>query len=124
MNIDLVRAAAARVTSAGRPYELIDARIDGVAFRVFKNAPRNLLELYRASFVHGNKDFYVYQTERYSSGETWRWAARVARRLQRSGIVPGDRVGIAARNYPADFCVHGHHVDRRRCRHDERVVVG
>ena len=30
MNIDLVRAAAARVTSAGQPYELIDAKIDGV----------------------------------------------------------------------------------------------
>src|SRR5262245_14803720 len=100
MKIDLIRAAAARVTSAGQPYELIDAKIDGVGFRVFKNAPRNLLELYRASLVHGNRDFYVYQTERYSFGEAWRQAARVARRLQRFGIVPGDRVGIAARNYP------------------------
>jgi len=100
MNIELVRAASARVTAPGQPYELVDVRIDGVVFRVFKNAPSNLRELYRASLVHGNRDFYVYQTERYSFGETWRQAARVARRLQLAGIVPGDRVGIAARNYP------------------------
>jgi acyl-CoA synthetase (AMP-forming)/AMP-acid ligase II len=109
MNIDLIRAAAARVTSAGQPYELIDTKIDDVALRVFKNAPRNLLELYRASLVHGNKDFYVYQTERYSFGETWRQAARVARCLQRSEV-PGDRVGIAAAQLSEWIFAFGHHV--------------
>jgi long-chain acyl-CoA synthetase len=100
MNIDDIRAASARVTAPGRPYALVDAQIDAVTFRVFENAPQNLVELYRSSLAHADRDFYVYQAERYSFGEAWRHAARVAKRLEGAGIAPGDRVGIAARNYP------------------------
>ena len=100
MHIEAIRAASARVTAPGQPYEITSETIDGVKLRVFKNAPANLRELYRSSLVHGHKDFYVYRDERYSFGESWRQAARVAQRLVGSGIKPGDRVGIAARNYP------------------------
>ena len=100
MNIEAIRAASARVTAPGQPYEVVEQNIDGQRFRVFKNAPANLRELYRSSLAHGHKDFYVYQDERYSFGETWAHAARVAQRLQAVGIEAGDRVGIAARNYP------------------------
>ncbi len=71
-----------------------------MAFRVFKNAPANLRELYRSSLVHADKDFYVYQDERYTFDQAWRQAARVAHRLVDAGVKQGDRVGIAARNYP------------------------
>ena len=100
MNIEAIRAACARVTAAGKPYEVTQETIDGVTFRVFKNAPANLRELYRSSLVHGHKDFYVYQDERYSFGESWRQSARVAQRLLSLGVKAGDRIGIAARNYP------------------------
>ena len=46
MIIEAIRAASARVTAAGQPYEIVPQSIDGVAFRVFKNAPANLRELY------------------------------------------------------------------------------
>jgi long-chain acyl-CoA synthetase len=100
MNIEAIRAASARVTSPGQPYEVVPQTVHGVVFRVFKNAPANLRGLYRSSLVHAHKDFYVYQDERYSSDEAWRQAARVAHRLLSTGIKQGDRVGIAARNYP------------------------
>jgi acyl-CoA synthetase (AMP-forming)/AMP-acid ligase II len=100
VDIENIRAASARVTAPGQPYAVTGTTIDGVAFRVFANAPANLRELYRSSLTHGDKDFYVYQDERYSFGETWRQAASVARRLTALGVKPGDRVGIAARNYP------------------------
>jgi long-chain acyl-CoA synthetase len=100
MSIEAIRAASARVTAAGQPYEVIPQTIDGVAFRVFKNAPANLRELYRSSLVHADKDFYVYQDERYTFDQSWRQAARVAHRLVDAGVKQGDRVGIAARNYP------------------------
>ncbi len=79
---------------------MIQETIDGVTFRVFKNAPSNLRELYRSSLVHADNDFYVYQGERYSFDESWRWAARVGNGLQSRGVKFGHRVGIAARNYP------------------------
>ena len=122
MNIEAIRAASARVTAPGQPYEVGPQTIDGVAFRVFKNAPANLRELYRSSLVHGHKDFYVFQDERYSFGESWRQAARVANRLQDSGIKPGDRIGGTQLSRVA-VRVHGHHVGRRGRRHDERLVV-
>ena len=100
MNIEAIRAATARVTARGQPYEVVQATIDGSTFRVFAHAPPNLRELYRSSLVHGDKDFYVYQDERYTFAETWRQAARVARQLEGLGVSAGDRVGIAARNYP------------------------
>ena len=100
MDIEAIRAASMRVTAPGHPYEVIRERIDGVTFDVFKNAPANLRELYRSSLEHGHKDFYVFQDERYSFGETWRQAARAARGLLSAGIKANDRVGIAARNYP------------------------
>ena len=100
MDIEAIRAASTRVTAPGQPYEVIRERIDGVTFDVFKNAPANLRELYRSSLEHGHKDFYVFQDERYSFGETWRQAARAARGLLSAGIKANDRVGIAARNYP------------------------
>ena len=100
MNIEAIRAATARVTAHGQPYEVVEATIDGSSFRVFANAPANLRELYRSSLAHGDKDFYVYQDERCTFAEAWRQAARVARQLEHLGVSAGDRVGIAARNYP------------------------
>ncbi len=55
MNIEAIRAASARVTAAGQPYEVTPETIDGVTFRVFKNAPANLRELYRSSLAHGRQ---------------------------------------------------------------------
>lgn len=100
MMIEAIRAASARVTAAGQPYEVVPQTIDGVDFRVFKNAPANLRELYRSSLAHADKDFYVYLDERYTFEESWRHAARCAHALIGAGVKQGDRVGIAARNYP------------------------
>ena len=100
MTYDDIRAAAARLTASGQPWELADATIDGVAFRVFRNAPENLRELYRSSLAFADRDFYVFEDERYTFADAWNAAARVAVALQRHGVRPGDRVGIAMRNYP------------------------
>jgi acyl-CoA synthetase (AMP-forming)/AMP-acid ligase II len=100
MDIDTVRAATARVTASGQPYELTDAVIGDVRLRVFRHAPAHLRALYESSLEHANKDFYIYESERYSFGETWRRAACVANALTARGVQFGDRVGIAARNYP------------------------
>jgi long-chain acyl-CoA synthetase len=100
MNIEAIRAATVNVTAAGQPYEVRTETIDGSTFRVFANAPANLRELYRSSLAHADKDFYVYQDERFTFAEAWQQAARVAQQLKSSGVAAGDRVGIAARNYP------------------------
>ena len=93
-------AAVAEVTAKGQPYETSKAHIRGVAFTVFANAPLNLRALYESGLAHAEKDFYVYQDERYSYQRMWDLAAQCANRLRERGLRPGDRVGVALRNYP------------------------
>ena len=93
-------AAVAEVTAKGQPYEAATQRIRGVDFTVFVNAPENLRALYRSGLAHANKDFYVYQDERYTYQRMWDLAAQCANRLRERGLQPGDRVGVALRNYP------------------------
>ena len=93
-------AAVAQVTAAGQPYETATQRIRDVDFTVFANAPTNLRTLYASGLEHADKDFYVYQGERYTYQRMWDIAAQCANRLIERGIGAGDRVGIALRNYP------------------------
>jgi long-chain acyl-CoA synthetase len=96
-----LEAVIHRFTAAGAAYELVPADVDGTSLPVFRHAPANLRTLYAdARDAFGERDFYVFQGERYSYAEAWLQAARVANRLQEAGVRPGDRVGIAMRNYP------------------------
>ena len=95
-NLDLAVDAA---TAKGQPYETKTVRVGDIDYVGFVNAPRNLKELYRFGLRHEN-DLYVYQDERYTFKEAWQYAAKVANKLRDVGIQPGDRVGIALRNYP------------------------
>ncbi len=76
------------------------ATVDGTEYRVFVHAPQNLCELYRSALQFADRDLFVYQGERYSYRAGWELAAQVANQLRARGIEPGDRVGIALRNYP------------------------
>ncbi len=75
-------------------------RVNGVDYTTFVNAPEHLKELYAEGLAHADRDFLVYGQERYTFQESWNLAARCANRLLAEGIRPGDRVGIALRNYP------------------------
>ena len=92
--------AIAEVTSPGKPFATRVENIRGVDFAVFVNAPRNLRDLYVSGLAHADKDFYVYDEERHTYQAMWDRAAQCANRLASLGIVSGDRVGIALRNYP------------------------
>ncbi len=75
-------------------------RVNGVDCTTFVNAPEHLRDLYAQGLAHADRDFLVYRQERYTFQESWNLAARCANRLLAEGIRPGDRVGIALRNYP------------------------
>ena len=100
MNKAAIDAAMQAVTAPGQPFETTKRRINGVEYTTFANAPEHLRELYAEGLAHADRDFLVYQRERYTFGESWELAAKCANRLLAEGIRPGDRVGIALRNYP------------------------
>lgn len=95
-------ASMAAVTAPGGQLALGRAQVRGVEYPVFVNAPPALRD-YAALFLAANadKEFLVYEGERYTFADVQRQATKMAAMLQaRHGIAKGDRVAIAMRNYP------------------------
>jgi long-chain acyl-CoA synthetase len=92
---------AARLTAPGGPFELVDAVVGGVPMRVYAAGPATLRELALASAAFGDRDFLVYESERYTFAGHARTVAGLARcLLEDYGLRPGDRVAVSMRNYP------------------------
>jgi long-chain acyl-CoA synthetase len=95
-----IHEATAALTAPGQMFELDTAVIRGVEERVWKHAPATLRVVLDLSLNHADKDFLVYEGERYSFERQYRVASTFAHRLLGLGVEKGDRVAIAARNLP------------------------
>src|SRR5690606_33277166 len=74
--------------------------IRGEPLPVFSSIPANSSDVYRLALDAPDLPFLIYQQERFTYGETYRLATRLAGALVRRGIARGDRVGICSRNTP------------------------
>jgi long-chain acyl-CoA synthetase len=93
--------AAAKVTGPGEMFEVVETEIDGMRYKVFKNAPDTLRTLFDLARGHGDKTFIVYEDERWSFEEVMRHVdALGALLVETYGVKKGDRVAIGMRNYP------------------------
>ncbi|RYG25351.1 MAG: long-chain fatty acid--CoA ligase, partial [Burkholderiales bacterium] len=91
--------ALAQLTAKGQPFEIAETDAIGRRIRAFVNAPRNLRELFAAT--RSDKEFLIYEDERYTFEETWQRAATLANALVNDfGIKKGDRIAVSMRNYP------------------------
>ena len=94
--------AVAALTAPGAAFELATETIGGVEYRVFRNLPASLRDIYdQARRDHGDKDFLVCEDPRLTYAEAWDRAAAIAHQLvHRYGVAKGDRVAIGMRNCP------------------------
>jgi long-chain acyl-CoA synthetase len=94
--------AAAAVTAPGERFETEEIQIRGGAtVKVFKNAPRNLREIFDTARARGEDTFLVYEDERWSFDDVMAAVDGLAAALvERYGVGKGDRVAIGMRNYP------------------------
>jgi len=88
------------LTSPGAPFEITQIDVRGVPVKAFAGAPPSLRALWLGSVAHGDKDYLVYQDERWSYQDAHREVNAIAGWLAEQGVEPGDRVAIAMRNYP------------------------
>jgi long-chain acyl-CoA synthetase len=97
-----IAAANALLAGPGSPVELEDRVINGVALKVYKNAPPtipSILHLANAQFPE--RTYLVYENERVTFAGLYRAVNTLAAALHdRYGIRKGDRVAIIMRNYP------------------------
>ncbi|GAA0829275.1 class I adenylate-forming enzyme family protein [Streptosporangium amethystogenes subsp. fukuiense] len=91
----------AQLTGPGQLFEMDEVPGHGGTVKTWKHAPRDFRALLETSRFHGDKIFLTYEDEHITYEEHFRRAATLARRLaDEYGVVKGDRVAIAMRNYP------------------------
>lgn len=84
----------------GSPFEVTETEVRGNTIRVFKEAPPSLRELWQLSAAHGDKEYMVYDDDRWTYTRAHKDVASIANWMQQNGVEYGDRVAIAMRNYP------------------------
>ncbi len=95
-----IEDAIADVAAPGQPFEVVEVERNGVTNRVLKNSPANLRQFFDGA--RGlDATFMVFEDEEWSFDQVMVEADALGYALvNHFGIKPGDRVGIAMRNYP------------------------
>ncbi len=86
--------------SEGSPFHVTEMEVRGSPMRVYSAAPPNLRALWLASTAFGDREYLVYDEDRWTYAAAHQDVAAIANWLAAQGIKPGDRVAIAMRNYP------------------------
>ena len=95
-----LKAARSELTGPGGAFEIETITVRGVSLRAYKNAPPSVRELWLSTAPFAERDYLVYQDERYSYADAHRMVASIANWMMANGVKPGDRIAIAMRNYP------------------------
>ncbi len=84
----------------GAQFEIETVSVRGVPIRSYRQAPPSLRDVWLASTAFADRDYLVYENERWTYASAHGEVAAVAHWLQQQGVGSGDRVAIAMRNYP------------------------
>jgi long-chain acyl-CoA synthetase len=76
------------------------AEVRGIPVKVYTTAPPNMRVMWEATAVHGDKDYLVYEDERYTYAEIHAQVRKLAQYLVSQGIGRHSRVALSMRNYP------------------------
>ena len=93
-------AARNEITGPGSPFAVTTEVVRGVTLKSFAAAPPNMRSMWEMSAVHGDKDYLVYEDERFTYNEMHAMVRKLAQHLVAHGVGSGTRVALAMRNYP------------------------
>ena len=100
MHYKELKVAWSELTAPGAPFEVGEIEVRGAPMRVYKHAPPTVRDLWLASAAFADREYLIYQDERMTYGEAHARVNAIAGWLVEQGVVKGDRVAIAMRNYP------------------------
>ena len=99
--IDIFNEVVQQVTAKGQMFETKEVLNDnGVTYTEYANFAENLKQFFDIGLTHEEKDWLVYENERYTYKEVYERSAQVANALIATGIKKGDRVAICMQNNP------------------------
>jgi long-chain acyl-CoA synthetase len=85
----------------GAQFAMKEIEVRGVPIRVFESAPPSMRVIWELGRAYGDRDYVVYEDERYTYAEADAIVRALAHRLRHEhGVERGDRVAVAMRNYP------------------------
>jgi long-chain acyl-CoA synthetase len=89
------------LTAEGSPFAVSEIVVRDVPIKVFTAAPPTMRALWEITVGYADRDYIVYEDEHYTYGEIQAQVRSLAHLLHHThGVGRGDRVAIAARNYP------------------------
>ncbi len=93
--------ARAELTAPGAPFAVTEIVVRDVPTKVFAAAPPNMRVLWEMAATFAERDYLVYEDERYTYAEIAAQVRSLAHVLRHThGVGLGDRVALAMRNYP------------------------
>ena len=89
------------LTAPGAQFATTTIDVRGVPIKVFESALPSMRTVWELARGYADRDYIVYEDERYTYAEADAAIRALAARLvDEYGVQPGDRVAIAMRNYP------------------------
>ena len=89
------------LTAPGAQFAMKEIEVRGIPMRVFESAPPTMRFVWELAAAHGDKDYVVFEDERFTYAEADAIVKALAHHLHEvHGVGVGDRVAIAMRNYP------------------------
>ncbi len=99
--LELAARCHAQLVAPGAPFELGEVKLGGRQVKVYRHAFASLPALIDSGRVHGDKEFMVYEGDRWNFTRFFAAVDALAGRLQGElGVKPGERIAIAMRNRP------------------------
>jgi long-chain acyl-CoA synthetase len=98
--INHYRAARAELDAPGSPFATTMSEVRGVTMKTFVSAPPTMRVIWENSIGHADKDYIVYEDERYTYADIHAQVRKLAQYLVEHGVTPRTRVALAMRNYP------------------------
>ena len=89
------------LTAPGAQFATTTIDVRGVPIKVFESALPSMRTVWELARGYGDRDYVVYEDERFTFAEADAIIRALAARLvEEHGVQPGDRVALAMRNYP------------------------
>lgn len=90
-----------KLTSKGQPFEYKEVtNTKGIKYREYVHFPETLKGFFELGLLHEEKDWLIYDDERFSYKAVYTQAAQFGNALIDLGIKKGDRVAICMKNNP------------------------
>lgn len=97
---DQLKKVWTELTGPDGAFEIEEIEVRGNPMRTYKAAPPSLREVWLGSSAFADRPYLVFETESLTYAEVHERVNRLSAWMRAQGLVPGDRVAIAMRNYP------------------------